>query len=142
MKSASEAQIQSAFFQWLSLYPDIRPYCFAIPNGGTRNIAEAVNLKRQGVTKGVPDVFIAIPSQSRHGLFIEFKSGKNKLTDSQKEMIDRLKENGYGCEVCYSIDEAIEVAEDYLNSIEEPEWCRLYSVNGKVWDPKYLGEVV
>ncbi len=118
MKTPSEAKIQSAFFQWISYYKTLRPYCFAIPNGGSRNILEAVNLKRQGVTKGVPDVFMAIPNEENHGLFIEFKAGKNKLTEEQKAMIDRLREKGYACEVCYSFEEAQKVIKSYIGEFQ------------------------
>lgn len=43
-------------------YCKIRRYpVFAIPNGGSRNKAEAAKLKAEGVSAGVPDLFIPIP---------------------------------------------------------------------------------
>lgn len=110
-----EALIQSSFFRWLSLkHPKLRKVCFAVPNGGSRHAAEAANLKRQGVTAGVPDIFCAIPNGNYHGLFIEFKAGKNKLTKLQKEMFDMLEEGGYKCITCYSTQEAGEKFEGYV----------------------------
>ena len=90
-----EAQHQMAFFKWLDLaQPVIRKLTFAIPNGGSRNVLEAVNLKRQGVTKGVADVFVSLPNNNYHGLYIEFKAGKNKLTRYQEvfsnEVVDEI----------------------------------------------------
>lgn len=113
-KRQPESLLQSSFFKYLSLFhKSYRPYCFAIPNGGSRHPLEAANLKRQGVTAGVPDIFCAIPCGPHHGLFIEFKAGKNKLTEVQKEMIDRLITEGYRCEVCYSLEESINIFSEY-----------------------------
>lgn len=88
---------------------------FAIPNGGRRQIREAVKLKAQGVTKGVWDIFVAIPSCGYHGLWIEFKAGKNKLTKEQKLFGENMREMGYATHVCYSVDEAIAALKEYLN---------------------------
>jgi len=109
-----ESQIQIAFFQWISHYPRLRKSCWATPNGGTRNAREAVNLKRQGVTPGVPDIMLAIPSHPYHGLFIEFKSENGKLTDSQSKFIDRLTKDGYKCSICRCWTEARKAIQDYF----------------------------
>src|SRR5690349_18767754 len=71
---SEESIIQSAFFKWLEISnKEYRSYCFAIPNGGSRHVVEAVRLREQGVTPGIPDVFCALPRQGFHGFFIEFK---------------------------------------------------------------------
>lgn len=101
-----EAQIQISFFEWLNYYPKFRASTFAIPNGGSRHVLEALSLKRQGLTAGVPDVLMAIPSKNACGAFIEFKAGKNKLTKQQQAMIEILKANGYACFVCHNLNDA------------------------------------
>lgn len=112
-----ESLLQSSFFQYLHMFQRAyRLYCFAIPNGGSRHPIEAANLKRQGVTAGIPDIFCAIPRKPYHGLFIEFKAGKNKLTEAQKEAVERLKSAGYRCEICYSLEEAINIFNKYEKS--------------------------
>lgn len=88
---------------------------WAIPNGGQRNAIVAVKLKAEGVLSGVPDIFIAAPRGKYHGLFIELKVGKNKLTESQKEIIPQLKMQQYKCEVCYSFDEFKDLVDTYMN---------------------------
>jgi hypothetical protein len=111
-----ESQHQKAFFEWLSNFrPKTRSLTFAIPNGGRRDAREARNLKLQGVTPGVPDIFMAIPSKGFNGLFIELKSGKNKTTKSQDLMIYNLRDNGYRVDICYGWEEAKNVCMDYLD---------------------------
>lgn len=89
-------------------------FMFAVPNGGHRNYLEAVNLKRQGVRSGVPDLMLPVPKGKYHGLFIEMKFGKNKPTKNQTEYIDYLNSVGYSAIVCYSCDEALETIKKYL----------------------------
>ena len=119
-KVKGEAAEQRKFFTWLSYKnPYLRRICFAIPNGGSRHFLEAINLKNQGVTPGVPDVFIALPNNRYHGLFIEFKFGRNKTSRKQVEMITLLKQRGYQVSVCYSSEEAQKALEEYTEELED-----------------------
>lgn len=87
---------------------------FAIPNGGTRNKAEAAKLKAEGVSAGVPDLFIPVPTADYHGLFIEMKYGKGRTSKEQDEWLELLHKNGYLAQVCYGADSAMEVIDTYL----------------------------
>lgn len=122
LQTPKEKDEQIAIFQWAKLYKThwgapLDNYMFAIPNGGTRHIREAVSLKAQGVKAGVPDIFIAIPSNGYHGIFIELKRIKNwSLSIKQSEWIERLKEVGYKCVVANGFDKAREMIIDYLRS--------------------------
>ncbi len=59
---------------------------FAVPNGGRRGKAEAARLKKEGVTRGIPDLFI--PEWS---LWVEMKRVKGGvLSKDQKEIIPYL----------------------------------------------------
>lgn len=92
---------------------------FAIPTGGSRHILEAVNLKRQGVKKGIPDIFVDFPSGSYHGLRIEMKPKKGAHhRPEQKEIIERYNSLGYKAVVCYGADEAIKVLEEYFKGVK------------------------
>ncbi len=114
-RSNGEACTQKAFFRWLALAkPFVRALTFAIPNGGKRDIKEAYAMKEAGVTAGVPDILLAIPTDNYPGLFIEFKFGNNKLTGLQQVFIARLREVGYRVDVCYTFEEARQVVLDYL----------------------------
>jgi len=115
-----EDDAQQSLFTILStLYPAIRKLTFAIPNGGRRNLREAARLKHQGVTKGIPDIFLAFPSGQYHGLFIELKRPlikglpKPAITLEQKEMIDTLRFQGYCVKVCYGTEEALDTILQY-----------------------------
>jgi len=69
---------------------------FAIPNGGKRGKAEAARLKAEGVTPGVPDLFI--PDLR---LFLEMKRTQGgSVSADQKAVMARLEAAGYTCAVC------------------------------------------
>lgn len=111
-----EATEQIKLFNACKFIPECK-FLFAVPNGGTRNYLEAVNLKRQGVRAGVPDIMLAYPNKKYHGLFIEMKYGKNKPTDNQKIWIEHLNDVGYLAVVCYKAEEAFETIQEYLKGI-------------------------
>ena len=88
---------------------------YAVPNGGSRNPVEAKNLKAEGVSAGVPDVCIPVPNKKYHGLYIEMKRQKGgRVSEKQKEWIERLNQNGYLAVVCKGFNEAREVVEKYI----------------------------
>lgn len=123
LKSGSEDGNQIALFCWaqqnLDKYPELK-FLFAIPNGGSRHIAEAGKLVAMGVKRGVPDIFLAVPKAGWHGLFIELKRpvsvGKKagKTSEHQDIWIDDLRSQCYGVAVCYGFEEAKNTLIQYL----------------------------
>ncbi len=115
----TEAQEQTAYFEWAKLAACKNKelaYAFAIPNGGSRNVVEARNLKLQGVKRGVPDICIPVKKGKYGALFIEMKRQKNgSLSKEQKEMINYLNDNGYKAVVTKGCQEAIEETIKYFN---------------------------
>lgn len=120
----SEGSQQKALMVWAALniskYPQLK-YLFHIPNGGTRNLREAVELKAQGVKAGVPDLFLPYaniteqnPSSGYFGLFIELKVKPNKPSQEQLEWMAALESYGYFTKVCYSWEEARDILIKYL----------------------------
>lgn len=113
----SEHDEQAAFFQiagyMQSQYPQLR-WLHAIPNGGARNVVVARKLKDEGVLKGIADVFLPYPCGGYHGLYIEFKYGKNKLTSEQREFLEYAAAHGYQTGVAYSADKGVEILKAYL----------------------------
>lgn len=114
-KSASESAIQSSYITWLNFqYPKIAEVTAAIPNGGKREVKYGSRLKREGLKKGFPDVGVFTPRGRYHGLFIEFKSAKGVVRKEQSIVMENLETEGYLCEACKSLEEAIEVTKNYL----------------------------
>lgn len=114
-RTYAESTFQRALFKWISYIPVLRDVSFAIPNAYKRSKVSGRLLKLEGMTAGVPDIFIAFPSDPFHGLFIEMKSEKGRLTEAQVVMLDRLAQQGYKCAVCYGWEEAKNVIITYLN---------------------------
>lgn len=75
---------------------------FAIPNGGFRSKLTAAKLKVEGVSAGVPDLYV--PAKK---LWIEMKRVKGGVVDEpQKDWHAYLKSIGDHVIVCHGFDEA------------------------------------
>jgi len=110
----SEHDIQVACINWFRYqYPKYLIY--AIPNGGARNIVTATKLKAEGVTAGVPDLHVPVAMGIYHGLYIEMKAGKNKASEHQITVMEKLKNEGYLCAVCCNLNQFMGVVNDYFN---------------------------
>lgn len=89
-------------------------------NGGSRNVLEAANLKRSGVRKGVPDIFLPVARHGFYGLFIELKrthregEAKARVSLEQKEMIQYLSDQGYYALVCFGFESAVDTIRQYM----------------------------
>lgn len=115
-----ESQEQQALIEWSILqskaYPELE-LLHHIPNGGKRNIATAARLKREGVKAGVPDLCLPVPKGKWHGLYIEMKAPKGKVSDNQVKWIEALKNQGYAVAVCYGWESAKENILRYLKGV-------------------------
>lgn len=117
-----ESGHQETLFSWAAYNMQRMPeleYMHHVPNGGKRDAATAVALKRQGVKAGVPDIVLPAARAEYHGLYIELKAGKNTTTANQKRWIKYLAAAGYYTAVCYGWQAAAELIEKYLLHTEE-----------------------
>lgn len=89
-----------------------------IPNGGNVGARNGANLKAMGVRAGVPDYFLAHPSNGYNGLWIEMKSETGRVSPEQKIAIEVLGKQGYLAVVVRSTDEARATIEKYLTVVE------------------------
>lgn len=119
MKS-KEAQLQTTCVRWFRLqYPEYARLLFAVPNGGSRNAIEAHNLKLQGVTAGVSDLILLVPSHPCPFLCIEMKVGRNKQTAAQKAFQQQVETVGGIYVVCYSFEQFAGAVSAYLTPSPE-----------------------
>jgi hypothetical protein len=111
---------QMCLIDWAQTKKHIYPYLIHIRNEGKRSISEGARAKRMGLRRGVSDLFLAIPSNGKHGLWIEMKSPKTitscegKVTREQLFFLDLMNENNYATLVAYGFDEALKGINDYL----------------------------
>ena len=105
---SSEHAHQASFLQWFrAKYPGT--LIMAIPNGGKRDIVTAKKLQMEGVTPGVPDLFV--PAWS---LWIEMKKPGGRLSEAQKNMIEYLEGIGHTVIVAYGARDASEKVLEFL----------------------------
>lgn len=110
----SEWYEQARLVKWLK---SASLLVFSVPNGGSRNVVAGAQLKATGMSAGVPDLFLPIPTKIYHGLFIEMKrrdSSPSAVTAEQRWWIAQLAAKGYKAVVARGADEAMQVVRDYL----------------------------
>lgn len=116
----SEAREQVDFFAKCAEYAamgDERYRCiFAIPMGGRRDKITGARMKAEGARRGVPDIFVAVPAQGKHGLFIEMKVEGGTVSKHQEVWRERLLGQGYGHAICYTASDALGLLARYFGS--------------------------
>ena len=116
VKKHTESSEQIAAMDWLrEQYPHIAEHTMHIGNERKATFYMGQIMKRMGILKGASDLFMAWPNSGYHGLFIEVKSQKGRLTPHQKEFLKRMQKVGYKAEVCFGANEIINTIENYLH---------------------------
>lgn len=113
---------QVAVVKWFKLqYPTMANNLFSIPNGShlagntLQRCKQMQSLKGEGLLSGVADLFLMLPNDKHHGLFIEMKRKKGgSLSKPQREFIKNAINHGYQAKVCHGADEAINTIIEYL----------------------------
>jgi len=102
-----EDVIQKAICQYL----EMRKVCYwAVPNGGYRSATEGAKLKATGTKSGVPDITVVYD-----GMYwgLEVKRPKNAkhpkgyLTQTQKDMHEKIRKAGGSVKVVYNVADVI-----------------------------------
>ena len=114
----TEGEEQARLFSWCRMHEREWPelgLLFHIPNGGSRNKAEAGRFKAEGVKAGVPDLMLPVARGGFHGLFIEMKRlDGGRVRPEQKAWMEKLQAQGYEAVVCRGWEGASEALLRYL----------------------------
>jgi hypothetical protein len=101
----TEDAIQRAVLDILKMCGVRNLVYFHVPNGGKRNLIEAVRLKAAGTLAGIPDL-VLVAAGAAH--FLELKAPKGRLSAVQEVAHEALRKAGARVATAYGIDEAIE----------------------------------
>jgi len=104
----SEQTLHKTVIEWFKNHPNIIRYVIHIPNEGVRTIRYGKHLKDLGMRPGVSDLFIALPRHGYHGAFIELKTSKGILSNSQKIFLEDMQNQGYYSIATYGLDSSLE----------------------------------
>lgn len=114
---------QAALFQWARLptvqakYPGIDLMSCSL-NGVKLTAAQAGKAKASGMLKGEFDIKIPVARGRYHGLVIEMKAGRNKLTPDQVWYGQRMAQEGWCVVTCWDWEKARDEIVLYLGQIE------------------------
>ena len=101
-----EHDIQCAIVNYLRLN---KVFCFAVPNGGLRNLKTAVFLKKEGATAGVSDLIILLKNKC---VFVEIKTKTGRQSEEQKVFQQAVELLGFEYHIWRSLDDAIKFVRD------------------------------
>ena len=107
----SEHVHQRRYVEWVRLVHKVR--IFAVPNGGKRGRLEAMRLVAEGVSKGVPDLYV--PAWR---LWVEMKTETGRVSKDQADWHEYLRAIGDTVIVAYGYDDAVRQTEDFLKGRE------------------------
>lgn len=107
MKIYTENKLQQDCVIWFNntfclKHNNPRSIIFAVPNGGTRNVREALTLKLTGLLPGVSDLIIIHKGKV---IFVEVKLPNNKQQPNQIEFQQRVTEQGFKYFVVHSLED-------------------------------------
>lgn len=106
----SEHEEQRNFVMWMrQKHPEF--WIFAVPNGGHRGASQGARLKAEGVTRGVPDLYI--PALR---LWVEMKIKGGRVSPEQRQWHEYLEGIGDRVVVAYSRDEAVQAVTDVMDA--------------------------
>ena len=133
-RNQEEHKIQCAIIEWARMPANIRRWpslalLHAIPNGGARDARTGAMLKREGVLRGVWDLFLPSPLMSKTtdgvhivlitavqfcGLYLEVKTPRGRLTHEQGFFGDRVRMGHYATYIVRSAQSGINAITAYL----------------------------
>lgn len=92
LNKIKESTIQQDIVNGIRLFYSNELFVFAVPNGGKRNVREAVTLKRTGTFAGVSDLVVI---GFKLVLFVEVKTPKGVMSDNQNNFKSIVENKGF-----------------------------------------------
>ena len=120
----TEAQHQANVFRWTkqpkirSKWPELA-LLFHVKNETAEGAGRVAADRIQGVKKGVPDLCLPVARGPYHGLWIEMKNERGRVSDAQQWWVSRLTEQNYMAAVCHGWEAAVKLLEWYLEGAAE-----------------------
>lgn len=115
-----ESGIQQSCVRWFR-YAFPQYVILSIPNGGSRNVIEAANLKKEGALAGASDLMVIA---ERRVLFVEMKTAKGRQQDSQKAFQKRVEALGHRYVICRSLDDFMQKLKEWLGTNTKEQICQ------------------
>ena len=114
----TEQEIHTSIVAWLQLALPAQSVVHHSPNEGRHHVAYRQKQKKMGMQTGWPDLELFVPDQSfvsgeSRPIFLEVKSKKGRLRDTQIEILEQLRD--LACHVC--VVRSIDETEDFLSEI-------------------------
>lgn len=114
-----EASLQYAVVSYIyNILHPARELVFAIPNQLDQSLKSPRTLTKRakmGVKAGIPDIFLAYPTNGYHGLFLELKRAGEKPSENQLKWHKRLMEQGYMVVWADNFAAAVKAINSYLD---------------------------
>lgn len=110
-RAQPEFEEQAKLFAWarnlaiLGSHPELRLLSCSL-NGVKLSKAQAGKAKAAGMLAGEWDVKLPVARGPYHGLILEMKAGRNKLTEEQEAYGKAMAREGWARAVCYSAEAA------------------------------------
>lgn len=114
----AESAEQIAFIQFCRYAGFPYNMIFAIENEGKTSPQKGYRAKLMGKLAGVCDLFLPYPSGEYHGLFIEMKAPKGRLSEAQKAFIKNVQKLHFAVCVCYSAEQAVNSVKNYVSGLK------------------------
>lgn len=108
-------------------------HIFSIPNGAHVTKAQRGKLVSEGMRAGVSDMFLPVPRNGYHGLWLEMKAPeirhhrtnnilkpKGATKQNQKDWLKNMHDRGYACGIVYGKLEAINAILSYYGVMQLP----------------------
>jgi len=104
----SESALQQQCVVWFNntyclKHHSPRGLIFSVPNGGSRDVREAMTMKLTGLLKGASDLILILPNKKL--IFVELKLEKGVQSPEQKDFQERVENLGYEYILCRNLED-------------------------------------